>query len=655
MTMSSDQLGDMSDLLSAIQSDIQRSAKDEEESRTSQEKAEPSLHTQTVTESAFNPASSASERADPQQETPVYPGEQQGTVIHDDTEELVFDPHNPDGFAYAGQETSGQTQQTSAQDPADYAEAEVLHNDASEAGQDYAQAHEQDQAAPAHSTEALNSDAYSAESFGEPSDHSGGQEVQAATTTAGVGADIGHADEEAAATSGTAGQDLEFATDFGSDAGQQTDDAASFATAGQGSGDAAAASSDAATVDPSLSLLVPSDAVAFATDAESRAVITALFGAGSESRVLEGDISATISYLTENSCPSMIIVDLSTSSDPMSELDGLADVCTPGTVVLTLGATNDINLYRQLRSAGVADYVVKPLSGEVLAEAIRSSMEPQMAAGAAGTVQGKLICVVGARGGVGATTIATNCATLIADEVGKKVGLIDFDLQFGTVALTLDMETSSGLSEAIENPSRVDATFIDSVSVRAGDKLFVIASEDGIEDHAAAAPENVAEFLNQLRNEFEAVVVDVPRHLAARWMRAFSNVSKMMVVTDLSLPGLRDTGRLLAAAKDVIEPKRILMVANRVGGDKYGGIDQDEFESAIERKFDFVVADDGKAAGAAARAGKPIVQVGKDGKLAGNIRDICGALVKKPAAAAGDKSKKKKSKFKLPFIGGKEE
>lgn len=407
------------------------------------------------------------------------------------------------------------------------------------------------------------------------------------------------------------------------------------------------------SVDPSLSLMVPTDAIAFAIDSDSRAVISALFGAGSEQRVLEGDVGATVDYLSQNTCPSMIIVDLSSSEDPMTDLEGLADVCTPGTVVLTLGATNDIGLYRKLRGAGVADYIVKPLNVDVLAEAIRGSMEPHLAAGGGGAVQGKLICVIGTRGGVGATTIATNCASLIAEEVGKKVGLIDFDLQFGTVALTLDMETSSGFAEAIENPSRVDATFIDSVSVRAGDRLFVIASEDGIEDGANASAENVAEFLNHLRNEFEVVVVDIPRHSAARWMRALGGVSKLMLVTDLSLSGLRDTGRLIAAAKDVIEPSRIQMIANRVGGDKYGGIDQSEFENAIERKFDFVVADDSKAAGAAARAGKPVVHVGKDGKMAGDIRQICHGLVKKPASVVEPKPKKK-MKLKLPFIGGKE-
>ena len=608
MSMPSDQLGDMSDLLSAIQSDIQRDSKNDDDADVSVVREAEQAPQFEMLESAFEPAV----RSDAQAE--VEP-EAQTDLLSAAIKAAEHEQAQMSMEALAETSLELDTSVDSSVDSSGDSSGEIL----TETAETYVEA-------PVETSENAFAELATAETAGFES-------IVAETTAHDIPADQETADFQ----SSSADWQVE----------EQVDPIQQLTA------DPIAAVPEVSGVDPALSLMVPTDAVAFAIDADSRAVIAALFGAGSEQRVLEGDVSATVDYLSQNTCPSMILVDLSSSADPMADLDSLADVCTPGTVVLTLGATNDIGLYRKLRNAGVADYVVKPLNVEVLAESIRNSMEPHLAAGAGGAVQGKLICVIGARGGVGATTIATNCASLIADEVGKKVGLIDFDLQFGTVALTLDMETSSGLGEAIDNPSRVDATFIDSVSVRAGDRLFVIASEDGIEDGSGASPENVAEFLNHLRNEFEVVVVDIPRHSAARWMRAMSGVTKLMLVTDLSLSGLRDTGRLIAAAKDVVEPSRILMVANRVGGDKYGGIDQAEFENAIERKFDFVVADDSKAAGAAARAGKPVVQVGKDGKMAGDIRDICHAVVKKPASAVVEKTKKK-MKLKLPFIGGKE-
>ena len=441
MSMPSDQFGDMSDLLSAIQSDIQRDSKNEDDADVSVVREPDQMQPQFETlESAFEPSIRRDVR--PQAEPEV----KQAASGQSDLLSAAI--------AAAEHEQAQMSLETVAETPV----VSSLEASAQVSAETWVETPIETYAEAAFDTQA---DALADGPVETP------EEAFAETAVEHV-------------------QDDQVLTDSQTDpAGWQPEEQVTAVP--QEIADPIAAVPLVSSVDPSLSLMVPTDAVAFAIDSDSRAVITALFGAGSEQRVLEGDVSATIDYLGQNTCPSMIIVDLSSSEDPMTDLEGLADVCTPGTVVLTLGATNDIGLYRKLRSAGVADYIVKPLNVDALAEAIRGSMEPHLAAGGGGAVQGKLICVIGARGGVGATTIATNCASLIADEVGKKVGLIDFDLQFGTVALTLDMETSSGFAEAIDNPSRVDATFIDSVSVRAGDRMFVIASEDGIEDGADAS------------------------------------------------------------------------------------------------------------------------------------------------------------------------
>jgi pilus assembly protein CpaE len=402
------------------------------------------------------------------------------------------------------------------------------------------------------------------------------------------------------------------------------------------------------------SVEVPSDAVAFALDGESRTMIATQFGADAGSRIFEGDVRTAIDHLAQNGSPSLLIVDISESEDPMMDLDALADVCAPGTIVLTLGATNDVALYRRLRTAGVADYLVKPLAPDTLGDALRSVLSATAQANEPQTIQGKLVCVVGARGGSGASTLTTNLAAIVARESQKKVGLIDLDLQFGTIALLLDVEASRGLREALENPDRIDAMFVDSASSRVGERLHVMATEESIGEPAYYDAEQLSAFLAQMRQHYDILFVDMPLHDTAHLWPALGAANKLVVVTDLSLSGLRDTGRLIAAAKDHVDPSRLVLVANRVGADKHSSIDQSEFERALERKFDFVVPDDPKAAGASSRAGKVMVDMAKDGKLLGALRKVGESFIAVPGNGKDEAKKAAKRSFKLPFIGKKD-
>ncbi len=399
---------------------------------------------------------------------------------------------------------------------------------------------------------------------------------------------------------------------------------------------------------------VPSDAIAFALDGESRAIIASQFGADAGSRIFEGDVRTAIDHLGKSGATPLLIVDISQSADPMADLDVLADVCAPGTVVLTLGAANDVSLYRRLRAAGVADYLVKPLTTEALAEALRSALSPQAQISEPQTIQGKLVCVVGARGGSGASTLATNLAATIARDSAKKVGLIDLDLQFGTIALLLDVEASRGLREALENPDRIDGMFVDSASSLVGERLHVMATEENINEPAYFDAEQLAAFLSQMRQHYDLIVVDLPLHETGHLWPAIGTANKLMIVTDLSLSGLRDTGRLIATAKEYIDTSKMILVANRVGADKHGSIDQAEFERALERKFDFVVPDDPKAAGASSRAGKAIVDMAKDGKMLGALRKIGESFVAAGANGKDEVDEPRKRRFKFPFLGKKD-
>ena len=173
--------------------------------------------------------------------------------------------------------------------------------------------------------------------------------------------------------------------------------------------------------------------------------------------VVEGGLNAAATYLDNTRAPDLLVVDLGNSEDPLEQLLTLADSCEASTQVVALGTVNDLGLYKQFVAAGVADYLVKPLSPEDLETALlAAAFREQQVIEAVDMPLGKIVVTIGARGGVGATTIATNGAWMLAEEQKQKVVLVDLDLQFGSTALSLDLVPAGGMIETLRNPDRVD-------------------------------------------------------------------------------------------------------------------------------------------------------------------------------------------------------
>ena len=194
----------------------------------------------------------------------------------------------------------------------------------------------------------------------------------------------------------------------------------------------------------------------------------------------KGGLRNAIQSLAVAASPNILVVDLSECSDPLTDINALAEVCEPGTVVIAVGQVNDVRLYRDLIASGIHDYLLKPLaSGQVRdalneAQAVFSAPKAVDAQAARRHIS---TAVVGTRGGSGASTVATSLAWLFSDEHKLPTAMLDLDVHFGTGALTLDLEPGRGLTDAIDNPGRIDGLFIERAMVKASEKLAVLSAE----------------------------------------------------------------------------------------------------------------------------------------------------------------------------------
>ncbi len=272
--------------------------------------------------------------------------------------------------------------------------------------------------------------------------------------------------------------------------------------------------------------------VAFTQDESTQSALAKLAanGVAPNSSVVPGGLSTAVTAGAPE-CAALL-VDISDSPDPVADIAHLRD--RGARHIVATGPVNDISLYRALVEAGAVDYIVFPMGEEELARALTPRESTEIVAEGP-----RATAVIGARGGVGATTIAVSAAWLLANEYGHRTALLDLDLQFGTCALALDLLPGRGLREVLENPERIDSLFVASAMVNESDNLFVLGGEEPLEESLYLNPNGIDMLFAVIQPDFQDIVIDLPRSLVTNQRALLERMSRILVVSNLSLSGMR--------------------------------------------------------------------------------------------------------------------
>lgn len=348
-------------------------------------------------------------------------------------------------------------------------------------------------------------------------------------------------------------------------------------------------------------------------DAPTREIVAHALAArgGAPAEIIDGGIDAAAMRIAATEPPELVIIDLDASHDIAASIAALADVCAPETAVIALGSANDIALYRQLCDAGVRDYLVKPVAADTLSAALDAATAATGGGGA------RIVAMIGARGGVGATALALSAGWTLA-QAGARVVLLDLDLHFGAMALALDTVPAPGLRDLLASPDRVDATLIDAALVRidgrtaASTQLALLAGEVALEAAVEATPAGVAALLAALSRSADTIIVELPRQLGPAARDVLRTADQVAIITDYGLAALRDTQRLVRLAAGLRAGARPLILANRTSRDRPGQLARAAFEKALGIACDVEIAEDAAAAHAAAAQARPLSAVARD-------------------------------------------
>jgi len=326
----------------------------------------------------------------------------------------------------------------------------------------------------------------------------------------------------------------------------------------------------------------------------------------------------------------LLIVDLGTSSDPVADAATLKTAVPGSCIVIGVGRLNDVALYRDLLALGFNDYLAFPLAEGATARAVERALEARHHGPAPGaaqkTARPRTLAVIGARGGVGTTTTAVTVAAMLGPRLAEDVLLIDFDLHYGSLMLALDLEAIDALREALDQPDRIDALFIQQVAQKKSEYLYAMGAEEAPTGGFQARPHAATDLLRSVHRRFRWIVADVPRGDPVIQRQIIEAATDVLLITDLSLPGVRDALRLQQMVLDLAPNAELHLATSGAVDARRSAVKAADVERTLKRKIACQIPADAAAALAAVNFGQPIPEAAPNSSIVKALRPLVARL-----------------------------
>jgi pilus assembly protein CpaE len=358
-------------------------------------------------------------------------------------------------------------------------------------------------------------------------------------------------------------------------------------------------------------------------------------------RVQMGGVAAAVEAYRNSPTPNVICLESENNGqDVLAGLDELAEVCDAGSRVIVISRCNDIVLYRELLRRGVSDYVIAPVTP---LDVVRSVCGLFSAPDAKPV--GRLIAVVGAKGGVGSSTLAHNVGWSIARDLALDSVVTDLDLAFGTAGLDFNQDPPQGIADAVFSPDRVDTAFIDRLLSKCAEHLSLLAAPATLDRGYDFGTDAFDPVFDALRATVPCIVLDVPHQWSSWTKRVLVGADDILIVAAPDLANLRNAKNLIDFLRTARpNDRRPFYCLNQVGVPKRPEIKPADFSKALEDDPVAIVPFEPQLFGTAANNGQMIAEVAANHRVAETFRQLAQILTGRSEA------KRPRSKLLTPLL-----
>lgn len=338
--------------------------------------------------------------------------------------------------------------------------------------------------------------------------------------------------------------------------------------------------------------------------------------------LLPGKLDARIDASTQ---ADVVIVEAGNDNgmDLAADIETFNATLPEHVVVYVIGDVSNADLLRRLMRAGVRDMLVRPVVQQDLANALAGILSDKRARAMARGENVISVCAfMNAKGGSGATTLAVNAAAALATRYKARVALIDFDMQFGSCALMLDLAPLNNMSDALRQADRIDRVLLKTLMTRHASGVHVLASPSNPDADASIDPHIVRRIINAAASEYNIVIVDLPRVMAPWTIEAMRAATTSFLVVQNNLGTIRDA-RLLGdhLLRSGVDTRRIDLINNRAMS-KAPSVSIDQLKETLKRKKAHRIRNDYPAAVTAADQGIPVHKADPFSNLATDIDNL---------------------------------